>query len=657
MGLSVYLPVSHMATGATPTRSKFDLLDNAEQLPYKEGAVRDQWQLISPTRPVATAVPSSFPVTAASADSFGGGLLSFKVDCAAGEYWDIENSALAIDYVLTASTGSPLTVSQQIAPAFNTAACLFRGATLMLNNTVVEECKDQYGPQSTFMERMYRPAGYIDTVGSSASNLMSFQQRVQKYASDGVAQGTLLTVPGTSAGVYSIATFTSSQTVPYQVLTESAADDVSLAVGPTQGTGAPVVTPVGVTRGYMTIVTTGVYEVTVSMDISWNATRATADQIYFSVLTKKRTPALQTLDTMTFPTPTSQSQPASMTTTVLVNLTAGDVIALALNAPACPGADTTNTRATITGGQFMATLIATTGGGATSGLASEQITGQRLIHRPPLSLWYPREDAPYLAAGTWQLDMQPLPTAEWRKACVQAAAQRVYGTDYVCTITNVQLMVHKVVSRRLEDKTYFIDVNPVTVRATQISNVSGNVAADYNNFFDVPPLTQEVAFAFQDQAAGTTAASSLITPTMFKLFTGANSAAQGADLACDRLWIQYDNVTKPEQSQVGTYKANSSYIDNDALAWYQTMCACSSSLRGEGIESYADAKERGLIRRFQWPRDGQSRASRLDVYYHFTTSPVQGSGGAMILMFARRRAYCRITIQQGQVIGVQLNDV
>lgn len=623
----------------------FDLVTSEAELPGRVGRSRDTFELLAPGRNAASSIDPTDP------DNFGqGGTLSFDISLSRGEWLDLENSGVAIDYVLyredAGGTLEQLVVGDQIAPALFTASNLFKAANFYLNGTKLESVTDQYAATSAYLERTTRPKAWLDSVGNSLFNAGSFQERINKYALDG----------GESAigsGLIPVAMFGLSEPNPGPPTTQGTKpENIPKAVELTTSDPAPAFVNLDIALmanttnaagfavtgggGEIYFRKTGSYYYTVSAQ----TTRTGSNNSYVT-LKRITTYAVGGVDEQEFIIPqvaVGTGFNGNFSETNFVNVTSNDKIIWKAAATGAVGGG----EKTFLDLQVMFYFVPDS---AVVDVASaERITGQRLMHRPPLSTWYPEPDMPLLPAGQFRLDLDP--DVSWASAAVETLNNGQPGTAFVVRITNVQLIIHKVFGAPVDDASYLIPLYPCvcTQRSTRA------IVGQQRVYFDTHASAQELGVAFRDRDAGS---NTRYNPAMFR-------PANEADRRVRRLYIEFDSVTKPSQAQLSEFKTSDVSIrwlgvDNTGLNYFESLAQKSMEVSAIGSESLRDMRNRGYLWAFDWPRDPSSRATRAYVNFEYASNGLPNADSS-VLFFERYWSAAQVSIQNAQVVNVTVRE-
>ena len=153
--------------------SIFDLKTNVEELDSaNQGTSRMSYDQHPPTRDITT---TNFP----------NGAIHFRFQTAGQKWWVPGRSYLRTRINLTKANGTPLELSDNVAPNMGLCASLFQSAEFRINDKVVSRIGD-FMPQIDSLEtRLSKSKSWVDSVGNS-SNLwqVKYADRQSVVASD-----------------------------------------------------------------------------------------------------------------------------------------------------------------------------------------------------------------------------------------------------------------------------------------------------------------------------------------------------------------------------------------------------------------------------------------------------------------------------------------
>lgn len=152
----------------------FNLKTNVNELESaNQGSSRMMYHQIPPTRDVSNA-------------NFPRGTINFRWENAGTTWWNPSKSYFRIRCSLTKPDGSPLTLSDNIAPNMNLVAQLFQSAEFKINDKVVSRIGD-YMPQIDMLEtRLSKSKSWVESLGHSINFLdKDFATRQAAVCSDG----------------------------------------------------------------------------------------------------------------------------------------------------------------------------------------------------------------------------------------------------------------------------------------------------------------------------------------------------------------------------------------------------------------------------------------------------------------------------------------
>ena len=157
--------------------SLFDLDTDISQLPGDRGVNRRY-----------TEVPSSRDI---SDGNFSGSAQSFRFNVSGSTWWVPMESYFRIRVSLTKADGTPLTIEDDVAPAFCLPACLYKGAEFKIGSQTVSKVSDFLPQVEALKMRRNHSTQWREGIGNSLALCdAEFEARLQQTAGDGQGQFT-----------------------------------------------------------------------------------------------------------------------------------------------------------------------------------------------------------------------------------------------------------------------------------------------------------------------------------------------------------------------------------------------------------------------------------------------------------------------------------
>ena len=121
----------------------------------------------------------------------------------------------------------------------------------------------------------------------------------------------------------------------------------------------------------------------------------------------------------------------------------------------------------------------------------------------------------------------------------------------------------------------------------------------------------------------------------------------------NRLMIQFSGQTQPSPDSDPLYNTSTD-VDYTSQRYIETIMATGGFFESGGVETIDEWYQRGQYYYFNFARDGTDRSTRVSVNVGFdATADVSN---ARILLFAQASQIARITVQNGQVTDVTVED-
>ena len=153
--------------------------------------------------------------------------------------------------------------------------------------------------------------------------------------------------------------------------------------------------------------------------------------------------------------------------------------------------------------------------------------------------------------------------------------------------------------------------------------------------------------AYADLRAGS---NSQISQSKFKSYN--NEVDRSTETALTRFYLNYASVSQPNPDAAPVFNNTTDYLTQ---RYVETQLNTGAFFDTGGPESYADWLKRGMYLTFQTPRDGSDRSTRVMLNQQFATGT--DVTNLRVLLFDHSKQVCRIRIQDGQTVQVDLEDV
>jgi hypothetical protein len=264
---------------------------------------------------------------------------------------------------------------------------------------------------------------------------------------------------------------------------------------------------------------------------------------------------------------------------------------------------------------------------------------------PPLSIFKVGKALP---SGKYELVLNPQTAQNLQKAVIESVgADKVSGVggDYVVEIVSMYLYIETVYGVRGDNLQYLLDLEQCRCQSDTITGSSL-----VQKQFDVSPSTVSLTIAYQDARAGL---DTRVSSTKFKSYNVALDTEVETKL--DRFFLQYagqnfPSIDSDEKLNDATQLdwTTQRYVESQLYsgAWFDTGSA----------ESANDYKTRGMYIHFKTPRDSTDRSTRVSVNSQFSTAGVNDTTNLKVLVFDHSKQLCRVTVEEGNITNLQIED-
>ena len=270
---------------------------------------------------------------------------------------------------------------------------------------------------------------------------------------------------------------------------------------------------------------------------------------------------------------------------------------------------------------------------------ARKVSEFELIWQPPLSVFKVGEALP---TGNYTLVLSPQTQSAYQKAAIQSlGADKTPDTDFKVSVENIYLIVKTVEGPRADNITYLLDLEQTSCSTKTLQS------ADFQQQeFHVSPATYALTVAYQDSRA---LSNTQFPQSQFKVY-GADSSSKDHELNLTRFFISYAGQQLPQPDADPEFKAGTDYT---VQRYAETQMYSGAIFSEGGAESLKEWHDRGAYYHFQWPRDGTSRDTQVYVNQQFSSLPTDRP---RVLLFSHSRQVARISIVDGQVADIQLEE-
>ena len=574
--------------------SIFDLKTSVDELSSaNQGMSRMQYEQHAPTRDV-------------TGNNFANGAIHIRFQTSGSKWWNPSRSYMRMRCRLTKADGTQLDRGDGIAPNMGLCASLFQSAEFRINDKTISRISD-FMPQVDALDtRLTKSRSWLNGVGSAVNFWDdSFKVRQSAVASDGVLVRELVedTLSAPTSALYDRADLGFDDADPAGNTAAYTASTAQVVFAP--GTGASPL-----------------------------PTLTTAYPIgsYFQ-FTKIDGVAPGVLDPRL-------KKPAKVT---------GHVNATTLQLES--GVILTDVAASGDNEWVRSDIKAVA---AANVDIARKVAEFELIWIPPLSIFKILHSIPSCKA---ELVLNPQTSSVYQKYAIQAltsgpdkvpntatTGSPSAGSDYLFNVQDMYFYCNTVEGPRADDITYLLDLEQINCQSEQFS---ANQQSFQQRNFDVSPSTTALTVAYQDSRAGTDARHS---SSIFKVSNTARTA-NDEELNLNRFYINYSGQNLPAPDADPDFTP---LIDYTTQRYAESQIYSGAMFDTGGAESLSEYHSRGAYLHFAWARDGTDRSTRVTVNNQFKQST--DTSNMRMLLFSHSKQVARISVQDGRVTDVQLED-
>lgn len=265
-----------------------------------------------------------------------------------------------------------------------------------------------------------------------------------------------------------------------------------------------------------------------------------------------------------------------------------------------------------------------------------------LTWTPPLSIFKIGHAMP---AGKYELVLNPQTSSVYQKAAIESILADKTAADFAFSVKDLYMYVNSVDGPRCDNLTYLLDLEQTRCQSDKIDNTSFG-----QKNWDVSPSTYALTVAYQDLRAGT---NTMCSASKFKSYNAALTGSEETKL--NRFYINYagQNLPAPDADpQFGLI--NGITKDYTTQRYVESQMYSGAYYDSGGCESIKEYHNRGSYYYFSIPRDGTDRSTRVSVHQGFVTTA--DTTNMRVLLFDHSKQVARITVQDGNVVAVQLEE-
>jgi len=289
-----------------------------------------------------------------------------------------------------------------------------------------------------------------------------------------------------------------------------------------------------------------------------------------------------------------------------------------------------------------------------NGSDERNITEFELTWTPCLSLFKLQHALP---SGQYTLVLNPFPASVYQLQAIESKNQVNYLTSVPNpTVTiggNVNQVRFNVIDMyfycnvvdgpRADNISYLLDLNQTSCQQETIK-----VASFGQRNFDISPSTYALTVAFQD---GRCNSDPRVPSSQFKCYT--DTFVSGGELALNRMYLSYAGVQRPSPDADPSFSPG---VDRTVQRYVDTLIESGSYFDTGGSENIQQYHDRGSYYYFSWAKDGTDRSTRCSVYSGFSAAMGTAVLNANCLLFTHSKQVGKVTVQDGMVTDIQVEE-
>lgn len=281
---------------------------------------------------------------------------------------------------------------------------------------------------------------------------------------------------------------------------------------------------------------------------------------------------------------------------------------------------------------------------------SRQVGSFESIWQPPLSIFKVDQALP---CGDYELVLNPQTYQSFQKRAIESvlgsasidSAPTVGGlaSQIKVKIVDMYLYCAFVDGPRVDDITYLLDLQQTRCQADVINNSSFG-----QKNFDVSPSTRALTLAYQDSRIGENTA---LSPAKFKSYENVATPTLSQELKLTRMYLNYAGQNFPAPDADPEFVAG---LDYTTQRYTATQLYSGAYYDTGGCETLQEFHERGPYYHFNIPRDATDNSTRVTCHQGFQA--LTDVTNMRVLLFDHSSQVCRVTIRDGRVTSVELED-
>lgn len=290
-------------------------------------------------------------------------------------------------------------------------------------------------------------------------------------------------------------------------------------------------------------------------------------------------------------------------------------------------------------------------------IASNQarnVSSFELTWTPCLSLFKLKHALP---SGQYTLVLNPFPASVYQLQAVETKN----NVNFLTSVPNPALLTgpptavrfnvvdmyfycNVVDGPRADNMSFLLDLNQTSCQQEALKNASFS-----QRNYDISPSTYALSVAFQDGRCNN---DPRVPSSLFKCYD--NNFVGGKELALNRMYLSYAGQQRPSPDADPTFSVG---VDRTIQRYVDTQIENGSMYDTGGAETIQDYHDRGSYYYFSWAKDGTDRSTRAAIYSGFDDGLLgTGAANANCLLFAHSKQVGKITLQDGMVTDVQIEE-
>ena len=293
---------------------------------------------------------------------------------------------------------------------------------------------------------------------------------------------------------------------------------------------------------------------------------------------------------------------------------------------------------------------------------SERGAGEfEICFQLPLSIWKHSSGIP---ACNHQLELMPKTEADLVKSVVETWGIHVATSDIKFKVQEMYFHAYEVDGAAVYNTSFVLDLEQTMCQTQQLTTNGWS-----QRTVDVSPSTFGLTLAYQDNRVNNDTRCSAARFTVLKTASNGetlNQPVSGTDVSKEisRFYVQYAGQNHPSPDADPEYKETTDggiTFDGGRRDWrteryVQTMLNSGGYFK-DSPESLEEFYARGPYYYFAVPRDASDRSTRVTIAQDFNNTVTSSdTDNTFLMLFDHSRQVCKITIDNGMVADVQIQD-